>query len=313
MADTNPPSTTANDNQAIIDAVSKLSVVEVLTIGGTDPDDDPTIEQPVHVLSVPQGRKIEPIKKYLDEYRSFPERQKGTSEMFTITSFVDQVNRSKDEDSVIFADVSNRGSASMVAIIDYNHAGSHAQARFGEHRVKYRFPLSDQWKAWTGRPIENIAQRDFAEFIESRIMDIVEPTATGKQLDAFSKQLGITLASPQRMMTLSRGLEVNADQKVMQNINVGSGETSIAFSEEHTDQAGAPLKIPGGFGIAIPIFMNGPAYLIPVRLRYRVAGGQVKWTLQPQRLNECWDDAVTEAVNAVTTKTSLVTLFGTPE
>lgn len=302
-----------SENRALLEAVKQFGDVE-----GIEVDDSPDgLEYAPQVVSVPEGRTLESLKPFIDELRTRPERKRGTSTLTTIDSFVAQVNRSKDGDTVIFADVANRSDPKLLAVFDYNQKGPEGQARFGQHRALYKFPVSDQWKAWTAKPLENLSQVDFAEFLENRIMDVTDPSDMDPEgkgtLATFCRQLGITLASPQRLMELSRGLTVHADHRVIQNVNVGTGEAQIQFAEEHKDAAGAPIKVPGGFAVCIPVFLGGAPYNIPVRLRYRVKDGQVRWTLQPQRLDVVWDDAVTEAVNAVTTKTELTTLVGTPE
>lgn len=324
MADTN---TTTNVNSgdaaALIAAAKEFGRVESAAFDATK---DPTIGRLVDIVNLPAGRKLESIKRFLDEYRTRPERMKGTANITTVASFIDHVNRFKDANSTIFADVESRTAPRLLAVLDYNEQPTHADTgdeltagapRFGEHRAQYKFPVSDQWKAWTAKPIENIGQVEFAEFLETRIMDIMDPASLDSEnkgtLAAFCRQLGIKLASPQALMELSRGLTVHADHKVVQYVNVGTGEAQISFGETHTDATGAPVKVSGGFAIAIPVFRDGPAYQIPVRLRYKVAGGQVKWTLQPQRIDEVFDDAVSESVNNVTTKTSLPTIYGTPE
>ena len=305
-----------SENEALLDAARRYGNVDFTSFNEGE-NADQTIRKGVEIASVPVGRTLVSIKKLLDEYRLRPERKAGTSELTTIESFVDQMNRSKDEDSVIFADVANRTEPKLIGVFDYNHAGPTGDPRFGQHRAVYRFPLSEEWKAWTGKAIENIGQAEFAEFLETRIMDVIDPASLDVEgqgtIAAFCRQLGIKPASPQQLMELSRGLAVNVEHRVVQNINVGTGEAQISFGETHTDAKGAPARVFGGFAIGIPVFYGGAAYQIPVRLRYRVKDGQVKWTLQPQRLVEVWDDAVKESVNAVTTKTGLTTLFGTPE
>jgi uncharacterized protein YfdQ (DUF2303 family) len=306
--DTVPGTTTTQQSETDALVRAALRFAEVDTFGLiTNPAATP------QVMVVPAGRTVLSLKKFVDEYRTAPERKAGTSDLTTIDSFVAQVNRSKDEHTVIFADVADRKSPKLIAVFDYNEAGPKGAARFGKHRAVYRYPVSDQWKAWTQAPLEGMTQVDFAEFLETRIMDVLDPASTGKTLTGFCAQLGITLASPQRLMELSRGLALHAEHQLLQNVNIGSGEMQLAFSENHKDASGAPIKIPGGFAIAIPVFLNGPPYQLPVRLRYRAKDGQVRWTLQPQRVDEVWDDAVNESVAAVTTKTDLVTLFGTPE
>lgn len=298
----------------LIETIRNLGDVRLHEIDATT---DPVVGRKVAFMDVPEGRTLESLKGIVEEYRTRPDRKIGTSEMATITSFVDQVNRSKDSDSVVFAAVANRADPRLIAVFDYNKAGPDGEPRFGQHRTLYRFPVSEEWKAWTAKPIDNIGQVEFAEFLEAHIMDVLDPASLDPEgkgtLAAFCRQLGIRPASPQQLMELSRGLTVHANHKVVQQVNVGTGEAQISFGETHTDAQGAPVKVSGGFAIAIPVFIGGPAYQIPVRLRYRVKDGAVKWTLQPQRTNEVWDDAVKESVGSVTTKTGLVTLFGIPE
>ena len=308
-ADDQVPGTTTtqqSETDALVRAALKFAEAETVDLMTGDDDGR-------EVMVVPAGRTVLSLKKFIDEYRTAPERKAGTSELTTIASFVEQVNRSKDPNTVIFADVADRKAPKLIAVFDYNEAGPKGGPRFGKHKALYRYPISDQWRAWTQADLEGMAQVDFAEFIEARIMDVLDPASTGKTLTAFCAQLGITFASPQRLMELSKGLALHADHTLLQNINIASGEMQLAFSENHKDASGAPLKIPGGFAIGIPVFLNGPPYQLPVRLRYRAKDGAVRWTLQPQRVDEVWDDAVTESVNAVHTKTDLVTLFGTPE
>lgn len=181
----------------------------------------------------------------------------------------------------------------------------------GQARYKGLTVIGNHGARWTGevRPVPEVLAAPLGWKKHPASLD----SESKGTLAAFCRQLGIKLASPQALMELSRGLTVHADHKVVQYVNVGTGEAQISFGETHTDATGAPVKVSGGFAIAIPVFRDGPAYQIPVRLRYKVAGGQVKWTLQPQRIDEVFDDAVSEGVNNVTTKTSLPTIYGTPE
>ncbi len=96
-----------SENEAILEAAKQFGEVEFQTFN-TGTDADPTIRKGVEIAAVPTNRTLHSIKKLLDEYRVRPERKTGTSTLDTVASFVDQVNRSKDANSVIFADVANR-------------------------------------------------------------------------------------------------------------------------------------------------------------------------------------------------------------
>jgi uncharacterized protein YfdQ (DUF2303 family) len=294
--------------QAIIEAVRRCSETEIKEI-----QDDP----PVAVLAVPDGRKVFSLKPYLDEYLEAPERRKGTATVATIKSFVDLVNRFKDSESAIFADNAPK-TPRLVAVLDYNPAEASypdhpGKARFGQHRVEYAFPVSSEWAAWTGQHGKEMGQADFAQFLEDRIADVGNPGEAMNTAKEFAAQIGITLASPQRLMELSRGLSIRVNAKVTQAVKLSSGEAQIGFEETHEEEGGGPVKIPGGFAIRIPVFRGGVGFEIPVRLKYRTQGTSILWSYTLQRVDIIWDLVIAEACQLVEKETELPLFYGTPE
>jgi len=289
----------------LIDRVEKYSAVEKVEIERGGP-------AKVAVLSVPAGRTVLSIKKLLDEYRERPERRAGNAIHTTLDSFIEHADRFKDEHSVIFADVENIEQAKLISVLDYHEKTAAGRPRFGEHRGIYHFPLSDEWKAWT-RKSGQLSQQDFAEFLEDRIVDVRDPSGVGESIRAFAEQLGVNLASPQRLLELSRGLTIRVGAKVVNHVNLSTGEAQIGFEEKHEGEAGGSIKVPGGFAIAIPVFRGGAHYQIPVRLRYRIVESRVCWWLSLQRLDRYRDDAVAEACTKAKDATGLPLFFGKPE
>lgn len=297
---------TGNENQALIDEVKKFNEVQILKVENADD------ELPRYILSIPHGRQIQSAKAFLDEYLLRPERVKGTASLTTLTSFIEHVNRFKGKNSAVFADVSNQQAPKLVAVIDY-HDGGQDGADWCQHRAVYEFPLSAEWVAWRSKERNaQIGQQEFAEFLEDRIVDVMHPETAGETVRLFATDLGLTLASPQRLLELSRGLTVRVGAKVVQSTNLSTGEMQIAFEEKH-DGEGGPLKIPGAFAVGIPVFRNGPVYSIPVRLKYRVTAGSVTWGFSLQRIEKVWDHAVEEVCNEAREKTGLPLFFGKPE
>jgi uncharacterized protein YfdQ (DUF2303 family) len=293
---------------AILAAAKKFGETELFNLG---PHDD------VDVLIVPDGRKVQSIKPLLDEYLSAPERRKGTATATTIRSFVDLTNRFKDTESAIFADNSPK-TPRLIAVLDYNPAEASdpdhpGKARFGQHRVDYAFPVSSEWAAWTGKNGTDMGQGDFAQFLEDRIADVGNPGEAMTAARTFAAQVGITLASPQRLMELSRGLSIRVNAKVTQAVKLSSGEAQIGFEETHEEEGGGPVKIPGGFAIRIPVFRGGEAFEIPVRLKYRAQGGAIIWSYSLQRTDNIWDLVIAEACQFVEKETGLPLFYGSPE
>jgi uncharacterized protein YfdQ (DUF2303 family) len=284
---------------------------------------------PAEVIVLPQHMRAESIKKYLDEYRTAPERKKGQATLVDLNSFIDHVNRNKDASSAMFG-VPDAQNPRLLCVFNYNEpalvneaikattadAGTLARPgapRFGDHRAVYTFPLADEWKAWTAADGESMAQEAFAIFLEERLIDVADPVTALAGAQQFAEKLAVTFATPQKLLELSRGLAVRVNGRVKQNVKLQSGEAQIAFSEEHTDETGAPLTIPGAFVIQVPVFKNGAPYQIPARLRYRVSGGAIAWWFDLYRTDRVFDHAFEEACGTAKSSTSLPLFKGTPE
>ncbi|WP_420010598.1 DUF2303 family protein [Tateyamaria sp.] len=90
-------------------------------------------------------------------------------------------------------------------------------------------------------------------------------------------------------------------------------DNSECSRHEHKAPDGKPLQIPNLIIIAIPVFMGGAPYRMPVRFRYRKLGGEVRFILSIYNPEKAFEAAFKEAVEAATTETDLPTFMGTPE
>ena len=73
------------------------------------------------------------------------------------------------------------------------------------------------------------------------------------------------------------------------------------------------MKVPNAFLIAIPVFELGERFVIPVRLRYRLNQGHVRWTLALYRSELVFDTAVRETCAKAAAGTGLPLFYGSPE
>lgn len=307
-----PPDSETNV-AAVVSAMETYANFEEVAVRQLMPANEEDAAEIGQYAVVPNGKTLVSVKKFIDEYRTQPERRAGTATLSTLASFIDHVKRFADEHTAVFADVDNRKNAQLVSVLDYHEKTAAGQPRFGQHRGVYKFPLSDEWHAWNSGADNPMNMAAFAQFLEDRIMDVLDPTAGGDTIKEFAVNLGITLATAQRLMELSRGLAIRVEAKVSQAVNLSSGEGQMTFSESHGTTDGGAIKIPGGFAITIPVFRNGPLYKIPVRLRYRVQQGSVVWWYSPQRIDRVWDHAITEACDTVADETERQLFYGKPE
>jgi hypothetical protein len=312
------------DAAAIIEAVQSLHKMELHKIG-----DD------VQVAALPKGMALQSIKPLLDEYRARPEARRGTATLQSLDSFINWTLRHKGDETVIFAN-NNAEAPSLTAIIDYHQKGAQVPAHFHHeqhesdtgipgwcrHRGLYLLALSKPWQAWAAVEGRSLTLAEMAAFLEDHITDVIQPPALSPSetmLEADAKLLdlvrvlGGSLAGPSKLLELSRGISVHENAKVKNVANLSTGEVQMVFETEHTSGNGEPLRIPNMFLIAIPVFEMGAAYRMPVRLRYRRAGNEIKWIFLRHRPELYFDDAFGDVVTAARERCEVPLFLGAPE
>lgn len=255
-------------------------------------------------------------KASLAEYLDHPERRTGTAAMTRLESFIEHVNRFKNGDSVVFAK-DDRNAPGLTAVLDYHDAGAAGTPRFGKHRTTFHFPLSDEWKIWNKFNGQKMDMREFAEFLEERVNDIDTVESRDDLNEDIQRFIGATgldrIASPSRLIELSRNLQIYENSNIKQVQNLASGEGVLRFESEHTDAAGAPVDVPGLFIICIPVFAHDGYYRIAARLRYRKTGEGIVFWYDLWRTDLVFDHAFDQACARVKVETELPLLVGAPE
>lgn len=273
---------------------------------------------------VPQGKTLESIKPHLDAWLDRPRRKEGIAVLQTLESLIAHANRHKTAHSAAFIDRYGN-TPKMLVVFDYHEKseipdGAETHAERGEgrpdwlrHRGRYDFPFSPEWLAWTNQAGKEMGQEAFAEFLEDRAVDLIHPDLAIEGTKNLVALLGLTMATPSRMVELSRGLALTENRRVQQAVSIGSGEMKISYATEHQGQDGAELKVPGAFLIAIPVFRAGDRFQVFVRLRYRVRSGAVSWAYTLERVDDVREVAIDEAIQDLQEGTGLPVFVGTPE
>ncbi|WP_438752034.1 DUF2303 family protein [Pararhizobium sp. O133] len=290
--------------EAVADLARKAGS-QILSV--TMPEKINGLPSSIPVLFNPQTGGVTSLHDKLAPWRTKPERKVGTARVDTLESFIELVDRHKQENSVIFATTDWR-KPSLTAVIDYHSA---TEPDNGSHRIHYQFPLSEEWKAWLAVDSKQMEQVAFAEFIEDHIADLSSPSAIESK--DFESMFGAPVAFPNDIVMLSRGLQITAETRVKQVIKLQTGEAQIMLEEDHKTAGGEPLVIPGVFILQIAPFFMGEATRIPVRLRYRLANGALKWTFQLYRPDRYITEQVRADLDEAAEKTDLPKFEGSPE
>lgn len=296
---------------ADIEAISKLadkagSKLEILE----RTDGQHGIPDHVPVFVNRESGRVDAVAELFERFRFAPARKSGTAKVTTLESFIELGQRHETDDSAIFADTDWQ-KPSLTMVVDYHQAVAGGVADNGKHRIRYDFPLSDEWKAWVavdGKPMD---QGDFAEFIEDHIAELSTPD--GLEEEEFRHKFGFRVAYPTEMHTLSRGLQVFAETRVKNAVTLQTGEGQISFEEEHRDANGNKIDVPGMFILSVSPFFMGEPCRIPVRLRYRLAGGSIKWIVKLYRPDVYITQQVMRDMEKAASETGAPAFHGQPE
>lgn len=264
----------------------------------------------IPVLINKQTAALSGVKALFEAHRTHPERKIGTARVTTLESFIELTERHKTEHSVIFANTDWR-QPSLTAVIDYHCKPNGGAADYGQHRIHYEFPLSEEWKAWQKQDGEVMSQEDFARFVEDHVQELSAPDS--EEADYWQGLFGFKVAHPNELQALSRGLQVTVNQNVKSNVVLQSGEGEIVFEEDHRDAQGNKFTVPGLFVLAIAPFFLGDVCRIPVRLRYRVRGGAAVWFYNIYRPDKYITEQVRRDLENAAAATGLPQFQGAPE
>jgi uncharacterized protein YfdQ (DUF2303 family) len=228
--------------------------------------------------------------KSLNDYLPRPLRIEQQVALHDADSFIAYVNEFKSSATHIFF---NAQAEEFTAILDY-HEGTGAPA-WCDHAAVFQPRRSVEFTTWLDQNRKQMTQVEFARFLEENLPDIVEPSS------AELLQVALTFEA-KKSVEFSSGVRLNNGQIQFQYDEVVRG----------TAQKGT-MEVPEVFTIGVSIHMNGPAYRIPVRLRWRLHEGKVAFWYEVVRPHKYIEDALKEIRDRITEKTSLALLAGVAE
>ena len=234
---------------------------------------------------VPKGYEL----KSLEEFLPHPLRIRQEVALQDTDSFIAYVNEFKlvGATQIFF----NSEAEEFTAALDY-HDNPDEPSWCG-HKADFKPRRSVEFTTWMGMNRKAMAQVDFARFLEENLCDVVEPSS------ADLLQVALTFEA-KRSVDFSLGLRL------------ASGQIQFQYDEtiRGTAQKGT-IEVPEQFVLGIAIHVNGPAYRIPVRLRWRLQESKLSFWYEVVRPHKFIEDALREILLRVATDTGIVVLAGT--
>ncbi len=161
-----------------------------------------------------------------------------------------------------------------------------------DHTAKFKPRRSPEFTTWMNQNRKAMKQVDFARFLEDNIPDVVEPPSA-------------------ELLSIALTFEAKKSVEFSSGVRLNNGQIQFQYDEivRGTAQKGT-MEIPESFTLGIPIHVNGPAYRIPVRLRWRLAEGKVEFWYEIVRPHRFVEDALKEIRERMSTETEIPVLAG---
>jgi len=179
----------------------------------------------------------------------------------------------------------------FVAVLDYHEKPE--TPNWCEHTAVFHPRRSVEFTTWMNQNRKPLTQVEFARFLEENLPDIVEPNSA-------------------ELLQVALTFEAKKSVEFSSGMRLANGQLQFAYDElvRGTAQKGT-IEIPEQFTLGIAIHVNGPAYRIPVRLRWRLQEGKVSFWYEMVRPHRFIEDALKEIRERVAKETGIQILAGT--
>ena len=273
-----------NDENKIGDVQAAIAAGAALGDARTIPD---TPGPAGFYTVVPENYRVES----LEEFMARPLRIQQKVDLHDAASFIAYVQEFGDHDiSRIFFDQEHE---TFQVVIDYH--GGNGMPGWCEHVADFTARRSVEFTTWMGQNRKQMTQVDFARFLEDNIPDIVEPNSA-------------------ELLQVALNFEAKKTVEFSSGARLNNGQIQFQYDEivRGTTQKGT-LEVPETFVLGIPIHVNGPAYRMQVRLRWRLQEGKLAFWYEIVRPHRYVEDALAEIRDRVLKETEIAVLAGTAE
>lgn len=210
--------------------------------------------------------------------------------MQTAESFATYVNRFKNADAMIFADI---GNDTITSIIDYHKVSDASLGpQLGNHRATLNLPKSLEWQTWTRQSGLLLSHVAFATFLEENAVDIKNPP--GADL-----------------------LELCRDLQIAQNVNFGSSVrmgdlTQVNYQKDQDAMSKGSIALPQSIMLSIPVYFGEPDVPVVAFMRRQIDDGKLKLGIQLSRAENVRQEEFHRIVDLIDADVKLTTVYGTP-
>jgi uncharacterized protein YfdQ (DUF2303 family) len=234
---------------------------------------------------VPKDYEVKDLESFLPR----PLRIKQEVVLYDTDSFIGYVKEFMTGSTLVFFDVQQE---TFLAAFDYHEID---KPSWNEHSAAFKPRRSVEFTAWMDSNRKQMTQVEFARFLEENLPDVVEPNSA-------------------ELLQVALTFEAKKSVEFASGVRLANGQIQFQYDEvvRGAAQKGT-IEIPEKFVLGIPIHVNGPAYRIDVRLRWRLQEGKVVFWYEVVRPHRFIEHALKEISQRIATETALPLLAGSIE
>lgn len=215
---------------------------------------------------VPAGYQLKSIERLFEE----PIRRRNTVTLRTVASFLDYFKAFVVADAHLPAFyLSERATGLKVSVVfnGLTWADSSATLSLG---------LSPELNRWLGLQLSGLVrQKDFAQFIEDNLPDIVEPQGA-------------------KLLEICRSFRATQTVRFASSVDLSNGDVGLEYITETkagTTDAKSRLQMPETIVLGIPLFEGEERIKLRARVRYEIEDGRLRLGLSFPQLEAALDAA----------------------
>lgn len=244
-----------------------------------------------HFVMRPEGYNVTSLTDAVEAANKVRNRAQGVVSLGDVDSLLAVcADAACQMTGYIYADPDAR---TIVAV--FNDQRQPGMPGWRDHRATFTAQYTPEFKKWIEHNSKQMGQQEFAEFIEDNFADLAGGDAQ-------------TLLAVATTIQATNGINFSSARRLQ------DGQTQLVYNEVIDAKAGqdGTLKIPQTFSLGLRIFKNGGGYKLIARLKYRIAGGSVKFWYELERPERAVEDAFAGYVATVREKSGYTVLIGKP-
>lgn len=207
----------------------------------------------VDVVDLTTEQHMQALDRLARRFMDAPRRKIGRVALTEPGSFIGYVTKHYLEDATeLYGD---RKAGTITAVLNSDGVD---EAGWGDHRAILTLTPTDAWKAWTQASGQLVNQTEFAEFLEDRAPDVVEPDAA-------------------TLIEIATTMQASTAVAWKSGVRLQDGTVQLGYEETSDATAGTRghLAIPQTITLGIAPFEGLDPYRVTARLRYRMRDGRL--------------------------------------